>query len=262
MKKIDVSALTGTRGAPFLKETFVHTDSQVQEVVDALVKGLIGTYTAGDLIILHGCVITGTTTKAITSGAIYYDGEVYIVDAASGLTAGANTWIFDIVTTYESGDPVTYDDGSTHNQHQIDKIAFQVGASGSGIADWDNTTVKTVQEIQEGVWVDGTSLLSSGWTVAPANVFQYKVDIYGNVTFRGVIKSPSSGTTFQWIVGNPFAPQNSLQYVSCGTAATGNVYVIVVNSNGNISVSSASGGTAFIGNNKEFVVNLQWRLDE
>lgn len=148
MKKIDVSALLGTLGAPFLKQTFVHTDEQVKEVVDALVKSLIGTYTTNDLIILHGCVITGTTTKAITAGAIYYNGEVYLVDAASGLTAGADTWIFAIVTTYAAGDPVTYDDSTTHNQHQIDKIAFQVGVGGAGIANWDGVTVKLKRQIK------------------------------------------------------------------------------------------------------------------
>ncbi len=204
MKKINVTPLTGTLGAPFLKQTFVHTDEQVAEVVDALVKGLIGAYTDDDLIILHGCVITGTTTKAITAGAIYYNGEVYLVDAASGLTGGAG-WIFAIVTTYAAGDPVTYDDATTHNQHQIDKIVFQIGDSGSDgyIADWDAATVKAVSRVID---------ISAG----------VSADIFGrNVTVKFLVDMTGTTTTGSTIFT---LPSNLRNAVSRGSVFIAGVY--------------------------------------
>lgn len=189
MKKINVSALLGTLGAPYLKQTFIHNDEQVEELGDALVKSLLGSYTTDDLIILHGCVISGTTTKAITAGAIYYNGEVYLVDAATGLTAGADTWVFDIVTTYAAGDPVTYDDESTHNQHQIDKIAFQVGTTGSGIADWDSTTVKSLSEQRS----DDIQTYQTGWSNAGS--CQFKELPFGDIEFTLNVAISAGGTT-------------------------------------------------------------------
>jgi len=60
-----------------------------------LVTALLGAYTENDVIVLHGCVITGTTPKAITAGAVFYNGQVYKVAAATGITA-SGTWIFAI----------------------------------------------------------------------------------------------------------------------------------------------------------------------
>lgn len=250
MKKIDVSALLGTLGAPFLKQTFVHTDEQVKEVVDALVKSLISTYTTNDVIILHGCVISGTTTKAITEGAIYYNGEVYLVDAASGLTAGADTWIFAVVTTYAAGDPVTYDDSTSHNQHRIDKIAFQVGDSGSDgyVADWDDAIVKYLALIQRGDWVNATMLNS--WTVGGGGVMRFKKDIFGNVSVQGVVVAPN-GTDNVNIFTLPtgYRPETQLVYQGFVDQG-GGIYIdyeLSINTNGQVVVNFlGTGGTGDI----------------
>lgn len=266
MKKIDVSALLGTLGAPFLKQTFVHTDEQVKEVVDALVKSLISTYTTNDVIILHGCVISGTTTKAITEGAIYYNGEVYLVDAASGLTAGADTWIFAVVTTYAAGDPVTYDDSTSHNQHRIDKIAFQVGDSGSDgyIADWDDAIVKNIFDVIYGTWIDATPYLTNSYTAGPSRAFKYRKSIDGTVQFRGGLQSPASGSNIQFMtLPSDLRPGSTWQFPSCGNnSSSGNYVMTIINSTGICSIQHTTGGTTFIGNTEEFNIFAEWSVND
>lgn len=265
MKKIRVTDLTGTAKAPFIKQTFIHTDEQVKEIADAIVKGLIGTYTTNDLIVLYGCVISGAGPYAITAGAIYYNGEVYLVDAASGLTpGGGQTLVFNIVTTYASGDPIKYQDGSLHNQHQIDKIALQVGASGSGIADYNASNIYNYNTLSDGLWLDGTGLLANSYTISSGRVFQYKKSASGVVTMRGALLSPPSGTSTLFITGLPVGlrPTHSQQYTSCGTNSSGGNYLITINSNGTCAVQNTTGGTSFIGTGANFIVNCEWRIDE
>jgi hypothetical protein len=97
-----------------------------------IMKGILGNYTTGDLIILHGCVITPTIpgSSSITAGAIYYNGNIYQVAAnANVVTAGAETLVFKIQPIAGLLMPTIYLDGD---------------ASGSGIADYNASTVKRI----------------------------------------------------------------------------------------------------------------------
>lgn len=134
---------TTTKRQPFLGETFNHIYESILETADALARGLVGNYSTGDVVILYGCTLTGFTSGAAnpwatTAGAIFYNGEVYLVPASSGVFSGVNVLVGTITTTYRAGDPVQLSDLSSANQHEIRTIVLNQGASGSGIGNYTN----------------------------------------------------------------------------------------------------------------------------
>lgn len=109
--------------AKSLANRTTYLKGQVEKANEELVKCLLGTYTTNEVVILQGCVITGTTSKSITAGSLFYNGQVYKVAAASSITTGT-TWIFALKTDV--------------NPYQVE---FKAGASGTGIANWDSTSI-------------------------------------------------------------------------------------------------------------------------
>ena len=141
MRKLDTSAVTTTVGFPVKSGTWVHLQAAYQEALTALANSIIGRLPDNNnFYILYGCVNTGTyPTYNISAGAIYYSGEVYLVDATT-FNAGALVAVGNIVTTnfVTNADPVLFTDNVSRSVHQIRKIVFTAGTSGSGICDFSN----------------------------------------------------------------------------------------------------------------------------
>jgi hypothetical protein len=151
MKKIDTTNIAGSAKAPFIKDTHDHYKEAIAEATSESVKGLLGGYTTNDLIVLWGCTVTvtggaipGTGTATLSAGAIYYNGEIYPVDANLALaTTNPQTLIWSVATTYIASDStLEWSDGVIRDLHQIDKLALSAGTTGSGLADYDGATVK------------------------------------------------------------------------------------------------------------------------
>lgn len=152
MKKIDTSNVTSTSRQPFLGRSITHMTEGITENDDSIIQGILSgmniSYTSNDVIILYGCVNSGSNSGAgnpytVSAGAVYYNGEVYQVDAASGVISGSNVVIGTLTTTYQTGDPVTMTDGATKNVHQIRKFVISQGTSGTGTKDFsDFGTIK------------------------------------------------------------------------------------------------------------------------
>lgn len=85
-----------------------------------LVAGYLRGYTTGQLVIMWGCVITGSVpgTSSITAGAAYYNGKLYKVPAASVITITGQVLVFKINASL-----------------QPDIIYLTAGGTGSGICD-------------------------------------------------------------------------------------------------------------------------------
>lgn len=142
MRKVDLSAVSTSIGMPIKSGTIQHLQLAYQEALDALAKAAIGsTYDATKFYILYGCVnSTSAPTFTISAGAIFYNGEIYLVDAVTFTAGGGNTAVGTITTTQytTNADPVEFTDGITRNVHNIRKIVFADGASGSGNVDFGN----------------------------------------------------------------------------------------------------------------------------
>lgn len=138
MRKLNTSNVSTTVGLPIKAGTLQHLQLAYQEALTALANSIIGR--AADFsnaYVLYGLVNSGSGGALVVSaGAIYYNGEVFLVDAFS-LTP-VDTAVAGIVTTFYNteADPVTFTDGISRNVHQIRKIVFTDGATGSGLFDF------------------------------------------------------------------------------------------------------------------------------
>lgn len=152
MKRLDTSNISGSVGQPVTDNTLDFIQDAHKETIDALIQGLLGSYTTGDLIKLYGCSVTfpGSLpgTGSITAGAIYYNGEVYLVDANASISVGSGQTIVFVTDDQPDGsaDPVKLTNGVDVYVHRVRKIKAQAGASGSGIADYNGAVVKTLDQ--------------------------------------------------------------------------------------------------------------------
>ena len=164
MKDIDYSLETPTSGQPLSGESFAHMRDGINETTAAIVKGLMsGAYSANDVVIIYGCVDSGTAgvTYNISAGAVLYNGEIYLVDATGVLTISGNVAVATIATTYNAIDPVTFTDLTTHSVHRIKKVSIALATSGTGIKDY--SAFKTIQRsIVSPVLAKNTTTQSDG----------------------------------------------------------------------------------------------------
>lgn len=218
MKKIDTSNISGDVKAPITKRTLEFYNEAIAECAEDIIKALYGSYTTGDLVILHGCEVTANIpgTSTVTAGAIYYNGEVYRVDAAS-VSSPSNTLVWKFPTTlselYDIADPVKYSDSTDYFQHFIGKVKLVNASSGSGLANYDSVTVKTLPKLyNKAEQSDVTDLQNNkadkamtSWTNAsiPSGVtgsVQYRRDSFGVVYLRGYVQLNLAGNTTPIVV--------------------------------------------------------------
>ena len=142
MKILDITPISDTAQMPLKKGTLQFLQDAHKETLGATITGLIGnTYNASTLYVLNGCTNTGSgSVYAIAAGAVFYNGEVYLVDAANFTASSGNTAVLSQVTSQYTtfADPVTFTDSTTHNVHNIRKMQISQGASGSGISDYSS----------------------------------------------------------------------------------------------------------------------------
>lgn len=165
MRKLDTSFATTTVSQPLKAGSVNHLQLAYQEVINSLALDLIGPSAQNNIVyVLFGCINTGSGLHYIISaGAVYYNGEVYLVDAVNFTATGSNVAVAAIATTFFtdiSADPTTFSDTAAHNVHQIRKIVISAGASGSTIADFS-----AFKQTQLTVVNDQQSTLGSSFTV-------------------------------------------------------------------------------------------------
>lgn len=192
MKKINTASVTSTARQPFLGRSVTHIKEGILEATSSIVKALIPTYVANDVVILHGLVLTGNysgagLTYSITAGAVYYNGEIYEVSAANGTISGSNVVVLTIATAYQSGDPVTMSDSAVINVHEIVTMNISQGATGSGTKDY--SAMKSV--VSHRSLLTATAASQTSATAAPT---------WENLT--GItVTTPNDGRTRLYLIG-------------------------------------------------------------
>jgi len=123
---------TGVR-QPYTKVTHEWYNAMIDEAVNALSKGLVGTNS--NFTVLYGCINSAAPNANISAGAIFYNGEIYLCPAfVDG--AISNDIVGTITTAYATGDPILFSDGNSFNVHQVKTIVWSDAASGSGSVDF------------------------------------------------------------------------------------------------------------------------------
>jgi hypothetical protein len=202
MKKVDLSAVTTTAGAPQKSGTLIHIQNAYTEAIAAAIIGMIGSgYSTSVAYRLYGCLNSGSGSSwVISAGALFFNGEVYLVPAANFTTSG-NTAVGTIQTSYYSAteaDPVQFTDGTNKNIHQIRQITFAAALSGSGTTDFSNI-LNILPNITGGA-VSGT---------------------YPNITLGNMIVAKGTQS-----IGNPSNPGQNYTVTIGSTLANSNYMVI------------------------------------
>jgi hypothetical protein len=141
MRKLKTSDITTSVAMPIKSGTLDHIQAAYAEAVAEAIKGVVGpAYSNTTMYILNGLVNSGSfPTYNITAGSVFYDGEVYLVDAANFTLGGSQVAVCKIVTTNLTGvnaDSVQFTDGVPRNVHEIRKVVISADLAGSGISNY------------------------------------------------------------------------------------------------------------------------------
>lgn len=160
MKNVLATGITSSSQQPYTKKTHEWYNDMTKEVGEAFVKSLIpSSWYTGKLVILSGCELTGTnpSLRTISEGWVWYDGEIFRVEAGEFTTTGLEIGIWSIST---NADNLIFSDGASKPVTQERTFVMSNGLSGSGLFDESSTNIKT-----QGKWISGaTTLLFSAVT--------------------------------------------------------------------------------------------------
>jgi hypothetical protein len=134
MKKIKTTDITTSAAMPVKQGTLDHLQSAYTEIIQGFALQMLSQSQRG---IIYGCIKTQTGLNwSITAGYVYYNGEIYLCDAANG-TLGAGQSIWGTITTTNltatNADPVEFSNGLTYNVHEIRKIVWSSATSGTDL---------------------------------------------------------------------------------------------------------------------------------
>ena len=204
MRKINTSNVNNTVGMPIKSGSIDHLQLAYQEALTALANSIIGRLPdTSNCYVLYGCVNTGSGLNFIISaGAIYYNSEIYLVDAITFTAASGQTAVLNFGTTYYStnADPVTFTDGVARNVHQIRKIIIAAATSGSGVSDYSNVLQTPLALVN-----DQQSVLSSSYTVyfkQDKAVFFASAPNSATITFDFTNAVPGTVVRLKWTYGS------------------------------------------------------------
>lgn len=139
MRKIDESQITSGSEMYFKKGTWTHLQAAYTELFEALMRREFKSYSGTTMYVIYGCVNSGSGSNyVISAGAVFYAGEIYLVDAATFTAGGGQTAVATITTTQYTtfADPVTFSDGNPKYVHNIRKVVIASGTSGTGTKDY------------------------------------------------------------------------------------------------------------------------------
>lgn len=148
MKFLDYTPISLTALFPPKAGTLKHLQDISAEGFNATIQALIGsTYDPTIMYILFGCKNTGTgSSYIISAGAVFFNGQYYLVPAATFTISGSNVAVGTITQSNfvdVTADPVKFTDNVLRNVHQIFTVVFAPGLNGSGTANFTDLLMIT-----------------------------------------------------------------------------------------------------------------------
>lgn len=215
--------------------------SGVVESLDAFGKLVDAGNTA---VRLFGCEVTITAGTpddySITAGAIYFNGEIYLVDAFTG-SSDTDIPVFTITETNDPDDGHSLQDGSAYVVRRDRKLVVSMGAAGSG--DFDYTAIRNAFDTP---WINAT--LQNGWTTSGTdnNRLKYRRLANGNVHLQGVASHTASGASSSVFMTLPATYRSGwpVKYELCYESEAGSVQALNIQPNGSISLDSYTAGNS------------------
>lgn len=172
MNRIETTNIATGQALPLNADRLDYIQDNVEAIPSELLKGLIS-YSTNDLIVMRGCVVTGSNpTYNITAGCIYYNGIFYLVDADTITATTPQIPVWSIDKSYaDTGSQATFSNGFIASVEAVFKLKLISGFSGSGLADYNASTVKpfnvSTSDRQHASASPGSMLVPSGGTGGP-----------------------------------------------------------------------------------------------
>lgn len=138
MKRYNPNRVTSLIGAPIKKGTMNFLQDANMEIFLETLKTIYGNeFNENGIYRLYGAQIDNAVGVAtVTKGAIYYNGEIYQVDAATSSTLSNIGLTISTTQFTTNADPVTMSDGLTiYNLHDIRKIKYFDGTASLPLPD-------------------------------------------------------------------------------------------------------------------------------
>jgi hypothetical protein len=259
MNQLNLAAVTSSVGLyPRAEEL-----EQLQNAIIQLSQSINGGFTealqsdVSNVYVIFGCVITslGGGNYSCTQGAIYYNGEIYTVEAVVSVAVTGTSYKFGITETYGTAGALT--DGTTTND-LVNKVGVFYGTSTPAnttnifingsfrtlvritsnidlktAIDTINTTLTTIQT--QGTWVAVST--PSGYTSSSVN---YRAN--GNfVSLRGVFAKTGVGNgTISGALPVGARPVTGIQITAVVYGGGYEVVQIGIDTNGDIVISGAT----------------------
>jgi len=185
MKKLITSYINAGAAQPIKQGTLNHLQEAHEETTEWINKAF--TFERGTLPTNYYRVFGVYTTKTtgtwyIGAGAIFQNDVMYECDAAIITPSLGQVVIGTITTTFvtaTNADPVEFSDASSNNFHEVKKIVWSAGASGSG--DLDLTNLRAFNDFLNLSYSNTFLTASTGdWDVATAGDFSVKVNELGH----------------------------------------------------------------------------------
>ena len=145
MKRVDTAAITDSARMPVKKSVIDYLQDAHKETTSEVIKGLVGAvnYATNAIYIVAGIINTSGTNYS--GGSIFYNGELYLVDAVN-LTSG--TPYFSLINSV--AEQVQYSDGSYHDTLISRKAELRV-SGGTSIGNYSAAVVlENLVSLKEG----------------------------------------------------------------------------------------------------------------
>lgn len=227
MKKLDISNITGTTGQRVKSGSLEWLQLIPKEIAQQIIKTIIGVDENDTKVkILWGIlpsIVSGTYT--FRKGAVYYNGEIFTVAAATVTPTGGQVPVLNIVETSQTDsahDPVILSDGSNVNVHLNRVMQWSAGASGSGIANYGDI----IQEYESIVVNNGNTTITGGSASLISGAVELKNLGVRTGYIRASIQLESSSTSITKIevslsslrnIGNNFSSNEFVASYTDGT---------------------------------------------
>ncbi|GAB5524894.1 MAG: hypothetical protein Roseis2KO_27660 [Roseivirga sp.] len=250
MKRNDYSQQI--RGQEISGTTFEQHQNQVLEGLSAIVQSL--GLDPEELTILYGLEDQGDSNNYnFTAGAVFHQGEIFLVDAFTGVHSASLVPVFEI-ETLPVGDPTGFADGTTSQVHFDHKYKIEIKTSGSGRGDYaqaarlpEKLSARLTDKVNAdlGQWVSFSPLpeYSDNYGLPP----QYRIDPFGVVHLEGRVRVSTTATADVTDIGAvPIPASAGIQgggvfcaphYDSNATSNAGGHTVVIINHEGRIQVA-------------------------
>ena len=222
MKALDLTDITATVRMPLKEGTLEFMQLSWAEQAQHIKQSMIGPgYDVTKVYILWGVVKSTTSgSDAYTEGALFYNGEIYHVQASVITPSGSAVVNFVQYQYSVNADPVTFTDSSTHSIHDIREGTVVAGASGTGTltgnskSDYGNLVRL---HVDNSAWTSvSLTVTAPGGSVGGTTVYS-KFKLIGKTLFWNIrMTGVTFGTTTSYLVV-AMNPALGTTYVNIGS---------------------------------------------